>query len=555
MVDIGDRGSQRKDGSRDAPVETLPTDQLFGSGRARQGDGSKTGNESEEEGKGESTQSQADSPKDDQPKDDQQSRGSEQNKSELQETPQRPWLKWAIAGGILVVLLIASPFLVPWLIRALNTVSTDDAYVNGHVTLVAPRVGGQVVRVLVDDNMRVKKGDLLVELDKEPYRVQLQIKQAAVVAARADLAAAKAQVQGLIGLARSQRWKLQSAMDQVANQVASLRANVATYESRKASLTLAQANYERGKTLLPSGGMSKEDYDRRQQTVKVDEAAVKQALEMVYATRASLGLAPKPASEKELPDVPPKLQENFSGVRSALATLVETMAQIGLPLAKADATPQQVLDEFQKRDASGSSDRDVDSLVANAPAVKQAEGKLLQAERDVDQAQLNLKYCDIVSDIDGVITRRNVNPGNYVDMAQSLMAVRSLREIWIDANFKEGQLGHLRIGQRVRCEVDMYGSHHEFEGRITGFTMGTGQTLSLLPPQNATGNFVKIVQRLPVRIELTDYDPNQLPLFVGLSVVPYVYYKEPAEGPNAGELLQPYARLPQRAPDPRLATQ
>ena len=129
-----------------------------------------------------------------------------------------------------------------------------------------------------------------------------------------------------------------------------------------------------------------------------------------------------------------------------------------------------------------------------------------------------------------MVTSRNVNPGNNVSAGQSLMTVRSLTEIWVDANFKETQLADLRIGQRVRCEVDMYGGRQEFEGRITGFTMGTGQTLSLLPPQNATGNFVKIVQRLPVRIELTDYDPDKAPLFVGLSVTPYVYYKEPADG-------------------------
>ena len=130
------------------------------------------------------------------------------------------------------------------------------------------------------------------------------------------------------------------------------------------------------------------------------------------------------------------------------------------------------------------------------------------------------------------------------------MAVRSLTEIWIDANFKETQLADLRIGQRVRCEVDMYGSRREFEGRITGFTMGTGQTLALLPPQNATGNFVKIVQRLPVRIELTDYDPDKAPLFVGLSVAPYVYYKEPPTGPHAGEVLQPLRPLPRGPPCP-----
>ena len=215
------------------------------------------------------------------------------------------------------------------------------------------------------------------------------------------------------------------------------------------------------------------------------------------------------------------------------------------PWPARNVTPKQFLAEFRKQDADGNLDRILKKLVPNAPAVKQAEAKLLQARADLDQAQLNLRYCDVVSEIDGVVTRRNVNPGNNVQVGQSLMAIRSLTEIWIDANFKETQLADLRIGQRVRCEVDMYGSRREFEGRITGFTMGTGQTLALLPPQNATGNFVKIVQRLPVRIELTDYDPDKAPLFVGLSVVPYVYYKEPPTGPHAGDVLQPLYPLPE----------
>src|SRR6185295_18808355 len=149
---------------------------------------------------------------------------------------------------------------------------------------------------------------------------------------------------------------------------------------------------------------------------------------------------------------------------------------------------------------------------------------------DLDQANLNLSYCDVRAEIDGVVTRRNVNLGNNVQAGQSLMAIRSLTEIWIDANFKETQLADLRIGQRVRIETDMYGSREEFEGRITGFTMGTGQTLALLPPQNATGNFVKIVQRLPVRIELNNYDADKRPLFIGTSVEVFVYINEPLIG-------------------------
>jgi membrane fusion protein (multidrug efflux system) len=123
-----------------------------------------------------------------------------------------------------------------------------------------------------------------------------------------------------------------------------------------------------------------------------------------------------------------------------------------------------------------------------------------------------------------------------------MLAVRSLTEIWVDANFKETQLADLRIGQPVDLDVDMYGSRRRFHGRVSGFTMGTGSTLALLPAENATGNFVKVVQRLPVRIALLDYDPDTAPLFIGLSVTPYVRVREEPTGPDAGKVLQP-ARL------------
>ena len=152
-----------------------------------------------------------------------------------------------------------------------------------------------------------------------------------------------------------------------------------------------------------------------------------------------------------------------------------------------------------------------------------------------------------------MITRRNVNPGNNVVAGQSLMTIRSLTDIWIDANFKETQLAALRIGHAVDVYVDMYRSRDHFQGRISGFTIGTGSTLALLPPENATGNFVKVVQRLPVRIELVDYDPSKTPLFIGLSVTPYVRVNEAPTGPGAGTVLQPYG--PQRAPTSGLGAQ
>jgi membrane fusion protein (multidrug efflux system) len=461
--------------------------------------------------------------------------------------------RWLILAAVVAGLGVGAYFLVPWIITALNTVSTDDAYVNGHVTFVAPRVAGQVMEVLVDDNYHVKKGDVLVRLDKEPYQVQVDIKRAAVEVAEANLEAAQAQARGQVGQTRANRFKMEHAIEDVKNQIANLGAAVATLNTKKANLELAEANLKRAKELLPSGGISKEELDVRQQTVKADQAAVQQALEQVYAIRAGLGLPEQPPKGKDLTYAPPDLDQNFSTVRQALADTLQSAALLGYFPTSWDATPNQACEAFYKQDARGNLDAIYAELARKAPVAQQARTKLLEAKSDLDQALLNLRYCDVVSEIDGVVTRRNVNPGNNVQVGQSLMAVRSLTEIWIDANFKETQLAPLRIGQRVRCEVDMYGRKKEFEGHITGFTMGTGQTLALLPPQNATGNFVKIVQRLPVRIELVDYDPNNDPLFVGLSVEPYVYYKEPVDPkvPNAGQRLQAVYPLPQGPTDPR----
>jgi membrane fusion protein (multidrug efflux system) len=212
-----------------------------------------------------------------------------------------------------------------------------------------------------------------------------------------------------------------------------------------------------------------------------------------------------------------------------------------------------MLAEFYKRDPSGNIDAIFDEISRNAPDVKEAEAHLKEAQANFDQAELNLSYCDIVADIDGVVTRRNVNPGDQVIAGQGLMALRSLTDIWVDANFKETQLRNLRIGQPVELDVDMYGSHRRFQGRVSGFTMGTGSTLALLPAENATGNFVKVVQRLPVRIELTNYDHDVAPLFIGLSVTPYVYIHETPTGPNAGKMLQ--ASIPANGPIPIPALQ
>ena len=442
------------------------------------------------------------------------------------------------AGVVLLAAVLAVG--IPWILNALNTVSTDDAFVNGHVTFVAARVRGQVARVLVDDNNRVRRGDLLVELDKEPYQTAVAIKTAAVDTAKADLQAAIATVRGIEAEARSRRWNLQHAMEDVANRIAELHTRVAGVDKSKAALTLAELQFERGRQLVATNNIPRSEYDSRQATLVTARAELVQALADVNQTRVSLGLKTLPLESKELGEVPPDLDQTFSAVREAQAALIQSAAQLGV-LELYNQTPKGMIEAFEKS-GSGDIDRTLARLAAEAPTVKQAEAKLEATKRDLAQAELDLRYCDVVAEIDGVITRRNVNPGNNVQIGQALMAVRSLNEIWVDANFKETQLGDLRIGQPVDLDVDMYGSRQTFKGRIAGFTMGTGSTLALLPAQNATGNFVKVVQRLPVRIELVGYDAEKSPLFIGTSVVPVVHIHEPATGPDAGKFLQ--ARMP-----------
>jgi membrane fusion protein, multidrug efflux system len=446
----------------------------------------------------------------------------------------RPLWMW-IAGGVLAVLILIEA--IPGIITAFKTVSTDDAYVNGHVTFVAPRVPGQVMRVLVDDNNRVRKGELLVQLDKRPYEVKVDIARAGLAVAQADLVQTQAKVRGLEGLARSEWFELAQAVESLNNQVADLHASVAALQAANARLTRARDDYGREKQLYEKQVISRQEFDTYQEAFSVAQAQSAKAQQDVYRIRATLGLPEKPAHGGDLSDVPPALDKTYSKVKEAQTRLMQTAAQLG-SFHSFQESPDQMLAEFYRRDPSGNIDTIFAELLKDAPDVKQADAKLSEAEANLEQAKLNLSYCDVVAAIDGVVTRRTVNPGDQVLAGQRLMAVRSLSDIWVDANFKETQLAKLRIGQPVDLDVDMYGSRRHFRGRISGFTMGTGSTLALLPAENATGNFVKVVQRLPVRIDLVNYNPQISPLFIGLSVTPYVYVYQKPTGPDAGKMLQ-----------------
>jgi membrane fusion protein (multidrug efflux system) len=191
----------------------------------------------------------------------------------------------------------------------------------------------------------------------------------------------------------------------VDNQVALLRARAATLEQSKATLTLAQSEFERAKKLRDTKVTSAEEYDQKREALDVALAQVQQSTESVYQQRAALGLKRDPEAGKGLTDVPPNLDQTFSTVREAVAELMRSAAQLGVIPSSYDLTPKQLLEEFYKRDPGGDIDKIYAEIIKTAPALKQAHAKLLQAQRDFDQAQLDLRYCTIVAEIDGVVTR------------------------------------------------------------------------------------------------------------------------------------------------------
>jgi membrane fusion protein, multidrug efflux system len=321
-----------------------------------------------------------------------------------QRSTRRRRLLIGVLGAL--VLVLASVFGIPWIRLALTTVSTDDAFVNGHVTFVAPRVQGQVSRVLVDDDNRVLKGDLLVELDKQPFQDAVAVKKAVVDTAQADLQAARATVRGIEAQARSRRWQLQEAIENVNDQIALLHARVAALKKAKATLILAQKEFDRTSELVVSAYASRELYDQRQASLSIAQAGVVQALADANQIRVSLGLQTQPEDSADLDQVPPHLDQTFSSVLQAQAELIQTAAELGV-VHSYEQTPKQMLEEFERSEPKGDIDSIFDRLAAEAPAVKQAESKLEAAKRDLALAELDLLYCDVVAEFDGVVALRS----------------------------------------------------------------------------------------------------------------------------------------------------
>jgi len=348
-----------------------------------------------------------------------------------------------------------------WWLHARKFEDTDDAQVDGYITAVSPRVTGTVSRVLVEDNQTVKQGDLLVELDTADLEVALAQARAAVAQAQAGVAAE----QPVVSItATSNRATVQSAEDEVANAEAELEAARRELDQALATNRFAQQQKERAAQLLASNTVPQAEFDQRSSAADVALAAVASAQKRVDQRRARL--------------------------QTAQARLVE---------ARANA-PRQ--------------------LVAREAGLSVRQANLDLARAQLRQAQLNLGYAKVVAPVDGIIGKRSVNVGDRVQPGQQLMSLTQNGELWVTANFRETQIERMKQGQQASVHVDAI--DRDYDGVVDSFAGATGSRYSLLPPENATGNYVKVVQRIPVRIKLQPGQPGMERLRPGMSAEPKV---------------------------------
>jgi membrane fusion protein (multidrug efflux system) len=379
---------------------------------------------------------------------------------------------------VVLVVLVVVAVAVWW--HSTFSEDTDDAQVNGHLIQVSSRIAGQVIKVDVEENQVVKAGDTIAELDPKDFDVAVENAEASLAVARANAAAANVNVPltsiNTGSTLRSSDADVSGAhagVQQAQQQLAGATAMVA---QAQANLTKADADLARYKPLVEKDVISKQQWDA---AVAADDGA-KAALANAQAAEHAAG----------------------DGVRAARDRETQSQAQH----KAAETGPQQV-------------------EVQNARA-KAAQAQVEQAQAQLDQAELNLGYTKIVAAANGIITRKSVEIDQNVSAGQNLLTLVSLDDLWITANFKETQLRHMSAGQPVEIEVDATGK--TYHGKVTQIGGATGSVLSLFPPENATGNYVKVVQRIPVRIDFTDIkneDPDHL-LRPGLSVEPKVRVKQ-----------------------------
>jgi membrane fusion protein (multidrug efflux system) len=423
--------------------------------------------------------------------------------------------RFLIIGGA-ALLLIAIVGTAYWL-YARQFESTDDAFIDGDIVQISPRVSAYVTRVAVTGNQFVHKGDLLVELNPadfevklEQARAQLQVAQSQYGQAlanvnltrrstRAAQTTAQSNVQSTTGVVTQTQFgaeSLEARVKQARSAVNTAQANLAQSKAQtgkaEADVDLAEVEYNRRRMLFERGDISRQSLD--------------QALNALQTARSQLA-----AINRQIEAAQSRVNEAEAAVSAALRDYQQALAQVAVTRSQVSESKGRL------EDANAAPER----IDVSQSQVETAQAGTAAAEAAVREAELELSYTKIYAPEDGYVTRKTVEEGQLVSIGTPLMAISQSDEVWVVANFKETQLENMRVGQAAEITVDAYPSK-KFRGHVESLQAGTGSRFSLLPAENATGNFVKVVQRVPVKIVFDERPSAELLLAPGMSAEPTV---------------------------------
>ena len=383
------------------------------------------------------------------------------------------------AGAVLLASLIGL------IVYYHNRESTDDAQVDGHITPIASKVYGRVDQVLVDDNQPVRAGQALLKIDPRDYQAAVNQAKAALLLAESEAKSAGVDVPRtrenvLSGTTSADAQLLGAKADEARAETTYEQAQTADLAWAQANVEKSLANAELGKAdlarylpLMEKGEISKQQYDAAKANADATASALKADQERLAQAKRNVDV-----SKAQLEAAKARVEQAKAAVVSARADV----KQVSMKAADAQAKI----------------------------------AKVEQARAALEAAQLNLSYTEITAPVDGVATHKQVEPGQIVQAGQGLLVVVPLQNVWVTANFRETQLKNMKPGQRAEVKVDTYGK--TFSGHVDSIAGATGSVLSLLPPENATGNFVKVVQRIPVKIVLDPIPAEKAVLRPGMNV-------------------------------------
>jgi len=403
---------------------------------------------------------------------------------------------------VLVLAFIAAGAAIAYYLRVRSFESTDNAFIEGSVVQVSPRVPGQVINVYVTDNQRVRKGDLLVEIDARDYELKVAETKARLLDAQARLSSAQSGVDLTSDVTNATLVQAAAALEAARNQIDVLTARLQQEDADVKAAEAALRQSDSGRTAAEAAAKRAEaDAMRYRILYKKDEVS-RQTLDRAEADEKASKANLEAASHA------------IAGARARLEQATSARAATASSLQQATNLAKQAAGRLQEARAGSKQVRIRESDVRSGRA------QMEQLESMSRSAELNLSFTKVYAPEDGTVTRKSVEPGNFVQVGQTLMAIVTDR-LWVVANFKETQLRDMKPGQPVDIRIDAY-PQYRLKGEVNSIQTGTGARFSLLPAENATGNYVKVIQRTPVKITFTDPLPTDIRIGPGMSVEPRV---------------------------------